>query len=184
MTAGLWDRLRAAQFRAVRRIVVIAVAALVGLFQVFGSLGLRINTSLSLPIGLYITTTDSGADLVEFCPAEPSATLAIVRGYRDRGSCKDGAAPLMKPEIAKSGDVVDLSARGISANGVLLANTAPLSRDTKGRLLEPWPFGYYVVSPGTVWVASSYHPRSFDSRYFGPISTTAIRHRVRALLTF
>ena len=58
-------------------------------------------------MGLYITTADAGANLVEFCPAEPFATLSIVRGYRDPGACRDGAAPLLKPIVAKSGDVVE-----------------------------------------------------------------------------
>ena len=34
----------------------------------------------------------------------------------------------------------------------------------------------------TVWVVSDYHPRSFDSRYFGPISKALIRHYLRPLL--
>ena len=123
------------------------------------------------------------ANLVEFCPVEPFATLSIVRGYRDPGACRDGAAPLLKPVVASAGDVVEVSARGISVNGALLPNTAPLTRDTKGRHLEAWPSGRYVVAPGTIWVASSYHPRSFDSRYFGPLSTAAIRHRLKAFLT-
>src|SRR5579863_8487672 len=172
MMAGLSDRLR-----KVRRTVLVATGVAVATFQLSGSLGLRINTSPSLPMGLYITTADAGANLVEFCPAEPFATLSIVRGYRDPGTCRDGAAPLLKPIVAKSGDVVELSARGISVNGTLLSNTAPLSKDTKGRPLEAWPFGRYVVASETVWVASSYHPRSFDSRYFGPLSTGAIRGR-------
>ena len=77
-------------------------------------------------MGLYVTTADASANLVEFCPAEPFATLSIVRGYRDPGICRDGAAPLLKPIVAKSGDVVEVSARGISVNGALLPNTAPL----------------------------------------------------------
>jgi len=177
MTVGL------SRFRRVRRAALVATGIAVATFQLSGSLGLRINTSPSLPIGLYITTAEAGANLVEFCPVEPFATLSIVRGYRDPGTCGDGAAPLLKPIVAKSGDVVELSARGISVNGALLSNTAPLSKDTKGRPLEAWPFGRYVVAAETVWVASSYHPRSFDSRYFGPISTTAIRNRVKPFLT-
>jgi type IV secretory pathway protease TraF len=39
-----------------------------------------------------------------------------------------------------------------------------------------------VVSPGTIWVASTYHPRSFDSRYFGPIAVADIRARLAPLL--
>jgi len=178
MTVGLSDRAG-----SIRGAALVAAGAVVAMFQLCGSLGLRINTSPSLPMGLYITTADAGANMVEFCPAEPFATFAIVRGYRDPGICRDGAAPLLKPIVAKSGDVVELSARGISVNGALLSNTAPLSKDTKGRPLEAWPFGRYVVASETVWVASSYHPRSFDSRYFGPISTTAIRNRVKAFLT-
>ncbi len=183
MTVGLLDRLRKTRFSVIRRLGLVAAGVSVGTFQLCGFLGLRINTSPSLPLGLYIPTADSGANLVEFCPAEPFATLAIIRGYRDRGACRDGAAPLLKPVVAKSGDLVELSARGISVNGALLPNTAPLLKDTKGRPLKAWAFGHYVVAPETVWVASSYHPRSFDSRYFGPVSTTVIRSRLKPFLT-
>jgi conjugative transfer signal peptidase TraF len=183
MMAGLLDRLRNTRAAPIRRLVLVAAGVSVGTFQLCGWLGLRINTSPSLPIGLYIATTDGSANLVEFCPAEPFATLSIIRGYRDPGTCRDGGAPLLKPVIAQSGDMVAVSPRGISVNGVFLSNTAPLTRDTKGRHLEAWPFGRFLVAPGTVWVASSYHPRSFDSRYFGPVSTTAIRNRLKAFLT-
>jgi conjugative transfer signal peptidase TraF len=182
MMAGLLDRLRNTHVAAIRRLVLVATGVSVGTFQLCGFLGLRINTSPSLPIGLYIATTNGSANLVEFCPAEPFASLSIIRGYRDPGTCRDGGAPLLKPVIAKAGDVIELSARGISVDGVFLSNTAPLTRDTKGRPLEAWPFGRFLVATGTVWVASSYHPRSFDSRYFGPISTAAIRNRLKAFL--
>ncbi len=178
MTVG-----QSARLRKIRHTVLVAIGVAIAVFQLSGVFGLRINTSPSLPMGLYIITADAGADLVEFCPMEPFATLSIVRGYRDPGACSDGAAPLLKPVIARTGDVVEVSTRGISVNGGLLPNTAPLTRDTKGRHLEAWPSGRYVVDPGTIWVASSYHPRSFDSRYFGPLSTAAIRYRLKPFLT-
>jgi len=178
MRIGLSDRLL-----KVRRAALVAVVVSTAVFQLFGLLGLRINTSPSLPVGLYVVTTDGSADLVEFCPTEPFATLSLIRGYRDSGSCRDGGAPLLKPIVATAGDTVEVSGRGIYVNGLLLPNTAPLSKDTKGRPLDPWHFGRFPVSLGTVWVASSYHPRSFDSRYFGPVYTTTIRHRLRAFLT-
>ena len=177
MTPGLWDRSRNAS-----RAVLITLAVCVATFQAFRVLGIRMNTSPSLPVGLYINTQDPAANLVEFCPIEPFATLAIVRGYRDPGACPDGAAPLLKPIVARSGDVVEFSTAGISVDGVFLRNTAPLSKDTKGRPLVAWPFGRYVVAPETVWVASTYHPRSFDSRYLGPVATSTIRSHLRALL--
>ena len=59
---------------------------------------------------------------------------------------------------------------GISVNGSRIRNTVAKSRDTSGRPLSSWPFGLYQVAPETVWVASSYNPRRFDSRYFRPDS--------------
>jgi conjugative transfer signal peptidase TraF len=171
------------RFVVIRNATLLAAALSIWTFALCGVLGIRINTSPSLPIGFYVTTSGETANLIEFCPAEPFATLSLRRGYRDRGICEDGGAPLLKPVIAKAGDLVDLSARGISVNGVLLANTAPLSTDTRGRPLQSWPFGRYPVAPGAVWVGSSYHSRSFDSRYFGPVHITAIRHRLKPLLT-
>src|ERR1700733_6276736 len=109
MTAGLSDR------RVIfLRTALVAVVVSLAVFQLFGFLGLRINTSPSLPVGLYVVTTDSNANLVEFCPAEPFATLSRLRGYRDAGSCRDGGAPLLKPVVAKAGDMVELTGHGIS----------------------------------------------------------------------
>ena len=157
-------------------------AVLTAFFLACAYAGLRVNTTGSLPLGLYITT-EKPANLVEFCPAEPFASLAIRRGYRARGSCPDGAMPLLKPIVARAGDIVDFSARGMAVNGRLLPNTAPLALDSRGLPLPQWPFGYYRIAPGTVWLASSYSPKSFDSRYFGPLPVTAIRSCLRPLIT-
>ena len=182
-TTGLFDRVRKTRVTAVRRLALIVFGVALATFQLCGLAGIRINASPSLPIGVYSTSTNPGDGLVEFCPAEPFAGLASSRGYRDRGTCPDGATPLMKPIVAQAGDMVDLSGQGIAVNGKLLPNTAPLRADTHGRPLVAWTFGRYQVQPNTVWVASSYHPRSFDSRYFGPIPVSSIRAHVRPILT-
>jgi conjugative transfer signal peptidase TraF len=175
--------------RSDRSVSVVAIALLVfgimlALFQFFAGSGLRINASPSLPMGLYVVSKSPDANLVEFCPAEPFARLANARGWRGNGNCPDGAAPLLKPVVAHAGDVVELSARGIAVNGHLLPNTAPLSRDSQGRPLQPWPFGHYRIGGDAVWVASSYNSHSFDSRYFGPVLVRSIRDRLRPLVTF
>lgn len=180
---GLYGRIRATSRSQLRRLGITVIAVMLGTFLTFGFLGIRFNSSPSLPIGLYVVTTDGHANLVEFCPSEPFAGLSIARGYRDRGVCADGAAPLLKPVVASAGDFVELSSAGISVKGRLLPNTAPLSKDSNGRQLQPWGFGRYAVASGTVWVASSHHPRSFDSRYFGPVATSEIRHRLKPLFT-
>lgn len=182
MTLGLFARPGTSRFGVVRRIIALCLLILFGLFQMSGSLGLRINTSPSLPVGLYVTTSDTSSRLVEFCPPEPYARFAIVRSYREAGNCPDGAAPLLKPVIAEAGDVVEVSQHGLTVNGREVPNTAAVPTDTKGRPLNSWPFGRYKVRAGTVWVASSYHTRSFDSRYFGPIATSTIRDHVRPLV--
>ncbi len=99
------------------------------------------------------------------------------------GNCPDGASPLLKPVIAKAGDVVDLTAAGINVNSQPIPNTAPLSVDTERRVLNHFRYGRYVVAQDEVWVASSYNRRSFDSRYYGPVPACAIRAHLRALLT-
>lgn len=145
--------------------------------------GIRVNASASLPIGLYRTTLDTAANLVEFCPSGPDAILSANRAYRAKGNCSDGAEPLMKPIVAVPGDLVEVSPQGVAVNGRPLPNSAPHSFDTKNRALPHWPFGTYCVSRGTVWVISSFNSRSFDSRYFGPIPVTCIRSYLRPFLT-
>ena len=179
---GLFERLLATDVLRAKRLIAGTVAFFLALFIFLGRLGIRWNASPSLPIGIYIESSAPSA-LVEFCPAEPAGSFAAVRGYRDVGSCPDGATPLMKPVVARFGDTVDLSPQGIAVNRRLLPNTAPRNADTQGRPLQHFPFGRYVVESGTLWVASTYNPRSFDSRYFGPISESLIRARLRPLLT-
>jgi conjugative transfer signal peptidase TraF len=173
---------RSVKFRSLIRSGLLGIGLCVGIFQTCGWLGLRVNVSPSLPVGLYIST-DSGS-LVEFCPAEPFASVALTRGYRTLGACADGGAPLLKPVVATTGDVVNVLPGGLDVNGVRIPNTVPLAADSKGRPLSHWPFGHYTISTGMVWVASSYNGRSFDSRYFGPVPVTAVRGRVRPLLSF
>jgi len=158
---------------------VFAIVLMSGIVTVFG---IRINTSYSLPLGLYTTTDEPNAELIEFCPAEPFATESASRSYRTRGfACPDGAVPLLKPIVARPGDIVVVSPEGIIVNGRLLRKTRPSPNDSSGRPLKPWPIGLYGVEAGTVWVASTYNAGSYDSPYMGPIHTTAIRRRLTQL---
>jgi len=169
------------------RILFLGLTPLLSAFALFGVAGLRINCSASLPAGLYIASAEGA--FVEFCPDDHG--LSAHRGYRHtplltpwaKGVCQDGAAPLLKPMIGKTADEIILSPAGIMVNGKLLPHTAPLEQDSAGRPLTHWPFGHYRTGPGTLWVASSYNPRSYDSRYLGPILHSAVRVRLRTLLT-
>lgn len=162
---------------------IVTLAFVAGCFAA-ATLGVRINTSYSLPMGLYIETNAVDAPFVEFCPQGRFAEESSQRGYRTPGfACPDGAVPLLKPVVARAGDLVETSPTGIAVNGVLLPRTTPLNVDSTHRSLTPWPFGSYSVQAGTIWVASTYHPNSYDSRYMGPIPESLIRRKLRALWT-
>ena len=168
--------------RTVVQLIGFGSVGLAALCIVANAVGLRVNTSYSLPMGLYIETRDPLAPLIEFCPTGLFAKQSSDRGYRTAGvACGDGAVPLLKQIVAREGDLVETTPNGIKVNGVLLPQTAPVPSDSHSRPLSPWPFGLYRVQPGTLWVASSYNRGSYDSRYMGPIATSQIRRRLRAL---
>lgn len=147
-----------------------------------GVLGVRINLTPSVPIGLYRISSDPKSAFVEFCPPSDFGPLSVERGYRQHsGSCPDNGEPLVKPIIAREGDLVEVTSYGIRVNGSLVPRTQAWPEDSAGRPLSSWPLGSYYVGPGSVWVASSYNPRSFDSRYFGPIRLIDIKSRLRPL---
>ena len=148
------------------------------------AIGLRINVTPSLPLGVYIISHSPSAHLVEFCPQGTAASISLSRQYRTAGACPDGGAPLLKPVVAFPGDQIQVSADGIRINGQLLPNSAGRFRDHLQRPLDPWPYGTYRVEPGTVWVVSTFNSYGFDSRYYGAIPESSIRHRLRPLWTF
>jgi len=162
------------------RILILALAPVLGAFALFNAADLRINTSASLPVGFYMVSPNG--TFVEFCPDDHG--LSAQRHYRGRGVCPDGAAPLLKPVIGGPADEVVVSPAGIAVNDNLLSHTAPLDRDSERRPLTHWPFGRYAAARGSLWVASSYNPRSYDSRYFGPIQESTVRARLRPLITW
>jgi len=136
-----------------------------------GLTGIRLNiASNSLPPGLYrIVQAGQGNDVL-FCPTGMVEKITIEREFRTHSyGCGDGYAPMLKPIVARAGDIVSIGDAGVSVNGRLLPNSKQVSKDGRGRLLPLVPHGLYTVEPGTAWVVSSYNRYSFDSRYFGAI---------------
>lgn len=149
--------------------------------------GLRINTTASLPRGLWRVVAAPEAvrlgDVVTFCPPLNAAIeLARHRGYVAGGACPGDIEPMMKPVVAMGGDAVEVSARGVAVNGEQIARSAPLSHDASRPLPQALQ-GLSVVSQNHAWVVSSYSERSFDSRYFGPISLDQLTAILRPVWT-
>lgn len=144
--------------------------------------GLRVNASNSMPVGIWTVapaTQIVRGEAVVFCATAPEAAR-----YVGPGACPNGLEPLVKPVAAMAGDVVTVTADGIAVNGQWMPNSAALVRDEANRGLHPVPAGTYRVEPGFVWLLSGHDPRSFDSRYFGPVPLSAVMAVARPLLVW
>lgn len=169
-----------------RKIVVIACATATIVLTGAAWSGVRLNTTPSMPLGLWMVAgrSTSRDAFVIACLSGPEATEAEDRGYLGIGNCPGRIEPVVKPVAAIAGDVITVTPNCIVVNGTALRHTAPLAKDSAGRPLQAVPAGTYRVAPGTVWLLSGHDSRSFDSRYFGPIPVAAIRSVVKPLATF
>jgi conjugative transfer signal peptidase TraF len=186
MTAKLPHRSGTAVVALLAAPLALLLAPPLGLGVSSGPLGMpRINTSSSLPRGLYLLEPLRRAlrpgDFVVACPPPAASTLALARGYLDPGTCPGGTKPLGKLVLAVPGDRVELAASAVTLNRCRLPATASRAADTHGRPLPRFPPGAYRVRAGDIWLFSP-HPRSFDSRYFGPVAVTGIRGVLRPFL--
>jgi conjugative transfer signal peptidase TraF len=160
-------------------------AALCAAVLIVGHDGLRLNTTDSVPLGFYRLTDKEHGNYITFCPTGADAQLMNERGYRPRGvGCADGFEPLVKPVAARAGDTVTIGFGGIAVNGRLLGNTVAKKQDSQHRLLPSLSRGSYPVQVGTAWVLSTYNPLSYDSRYFGAISSERIISYAKPIWTF
>lgn len=148
--------------------------------------GFYINTTPSLPVGLYRIVDEpvtKGA-YVAFCPPQSDVfEWAVARGYINAGNCPGGTGQLLKRVHAVAGDAVLIDETGISVNGELLPNSTPLSTDAYGAVLPQYRLNA-VLGESEYLLLSDLNPHSFDARYFGVIDRAQIVHVVRPVFTF
>lgn len=145
--------------------------------------GVRINISASYPLGFYRALDDpwQKQDLVMACLPKNIAQLGVERGYLGLSSECDGHTPVIKRVVAVSGDEVVIE-NALSVNGHRIPNTPVATADAAGRSLDA--ARSRVTSDKHVWLVSNHTPNSFDSRYYGEIPVTLIKHKVVPLWTF
>jgi conjugative transfer signal peptidase TraF len=137
-------------------------------YRLPGALGYCLNLTPSEPVGIYHLVA-GGAEhgvLVWLRQPEGPATSILHRYI-------PAYIPLIKRVAAIRGDIVQVGTLGVSIDGTLWPDSAPLHRDIEGRTLQPYPIGTYRVPAGQLWVMSE-HPRGIDSRYFGPVIETNV----------
>lgn len=134
--------------------------------------GYRLNVTESAPTGIWrVNPITIGqlqrGDAVAFCPPDVDVVREMrAHGFLPPGSCPSGSIPLLKAIIGLPGDTVT-----IKSSKPMLVNGLPIPNTIQHPNMPPWPAGTYSVGPGEIWVASSYSPNSFDSRYYGPVPT-------------
>jgi conjugative transfer signal peptidase TraF len=151
-----------------------------------GLAGARINTTPSLPLGLYWVhdAKPTKGSVVLFCPPnQPVFIEAKARGYLAAGLCDAGTQPLMKRIVATEGDRVTIAADGTLVNGESLLNSAQVQADPEGRPLPTYR-GEFTLVAGQILLISEHSPLSFDSRYFGPVDEQNLQGVVEPVWTF
>jgi len=132
------------------------------------------NASASAPIGLYrvLPGKPIRGDLVLVRTPSSVRQLAAERGYLPQN------VPLVKRVAALDGDIVCAADDVISVNGRVVAER--LARDRLGRPLPTWS-GCHLLDGGKAFLLMKGRTDSFDSRYFGPVTTAAIIGRLAPL---
>jgi conjugative transfer signal peptidase TraF len=151
------------------------------------AVGARINTTRSIPVGLYWTSdkpVEKGA-YVFFCPPQVGLFVdAKERGYIGAGFCPGDYGYMMKRILAAKKDVVSISDDGVRVNGQLLPFSAPLKADKAGRPLPRYQAARYTLGNSEVLLMSDVSGTSFDGRYFGPVNLSQIKAVISPVLTW
>jgi len=136
------------------------------------------NPSDSVPRGWYrIGPSDSlhvGSIVLAQLPSD-AAALAAQRGYLPEH------IPLLKRIGAVAPQRVCIDKHIVRIDGVAL--TTVLAVDGLGRPMPRWPQCRRLRN-GELFLLSATNPASFDSRYFGPITVSAVIGRAQPLWTW
>ncbi len=146
-------------------------------WAVFYVSGWRINTTRSIPRGIYALTDRrvTQGDYVVFCPPEkPIFKEALSRGYVSSGFCAGGYGPLMKKVMGAADDILTINGLGVFLNGRLLPFSQPLLADGAGRVLTHVDLTDYRLKANELLLMTDVIHNSFDARYFGLVDQSQI----------
>jgi conjugative transfer signal peptidase TraF len=135
------------------------------------------NTTASVPTGLYLIRGKQSIHVGERVAIQPPHELRKLlaeRGYLPVG------VPLLKRVAAVSGQRVCRFAHGVTIDGKLVG--VARSFDRRGRSLPAWS-GCHRIQSGELFVMNPDAPDSFDGRYFGVLSMTAVIGRATPIWT-
>ncbi len=149
------------------------------LVAAFWGLGLTINTTASMPLGIWKVhkilegSVIPRGSVVLFCPPDtPMFRKAKGAGILQEGPCEGSYLPLMKEVVGVAGDVVEYTG-SFRVNGREVADSSVLKIELQGTSWESeTPL---LVPEGKMFVIGSSSKLSFDSRYFGMVDSLNVR---------
>ncbi|WP_017167697.1 conjugative transfer signal peptidase TraF [Xanthomonas phaseoli] len=176
--------------RLIKRAIAVSVVGGLGVVAACGvmySAGARVNTSKSIPLGLYWTSKApvGKGEYVIFCPPQRAAFAdARERGYIGSGFCPGDYGYMMKKVLAAKGDTVSVTPQGVTVNGELLPHSKPLPSDTAGRPLPHMSAERYTLGESELLLMTDRSATSFDARYFGPVTREQVKSVIRPVFTW
>ena len=157
------------------RLPILALASAAAIQTALLAGGIVINDTPSLPEGFY----QKKARAVE------KGSLVLFRLPAGELSARPYAREnLIKQVVAVAGDRICIETTGVRVNGQLLANSAQLPVDRAGLPLPRLNLEDYTLKTGELLAMSTYNPRSFDGRYFGPVQRADVLSVLEPLLTW
>jgi conjugative transfer signal peptidase TraF len=176
--------------RGIARCVGLSAAGALGVLSMLAALayqtGVVINTTASLPLGLYraIDAPVARGAFVKFCPPQSAVfDEAARRGYLHAGFCPGGYGPLLKRVLAVPGDRVQVAGDGVRIDGRLVPLSAPMWADGSGRPMPRYAQDR-VLAASELMLMSDVSPVSFDARYFGPVDRDQVQAVIDPLFTW
>ncbi len=157
------------------RLPIVALACAAAIQTALLAGGIVINDTPSLPEGFYRKSTRS---------VEEGSSVLFRLPVGELSSRPYTRENLIKQVVAVAGDRVGIGKEGVRVNGHLLANSAQLPTDRDGLPLPRLSLEDYTMRAGELVTMSTYNPRSFDSRYFGPVHRDQVLSVVEPLLTW
>lgn len=134
------------------------------------------NVTASAPLGLYRFSGErvGRGSWVLISPPHDARELAAIRHYLPRN------VPMVKRVAAVGGDLVCRTGQQVSVNGEPRA--VAFLKDNQGRKLPQWQ-GCNRLSSAQIFILTA-PAASFDSRYFGAVSTDNLIERIEPVWTY
>jgi len=161
--------------------IAVFLLSIIGMALLLVVMGLRINLTDSIPVGLYRIKAIQDVKNIKqayviFCPDDkPVFQQAKDRGYIDHGLCPGGYGYLMKKVVATQGDQISVMASGVFVNQRLIPFSMPKARDGVNRALPQWRALNYQLKDDEFMTMTNQSAWSFDSRYYGPVRLSQIK---------